>query len=89
MGDQRNLENSSRKVWGQRSMGTEYGAEPVAGQPEMHRETLVAGRLGLPPNGASPEHFSSNTWRDGCTYRTIHANGVKYMYVLQTEMHGI
>ena len=25
----------------------------------------------------------------GCTYRTIHANGVKDMYVLQPEMHGL
>ena len=34
--------------------------EPAAGHVEMHRETLVAGRICLPPNVSSPQHFSSD-----------------------------
>ena len=69
MWGQRNLENCCRKVWGPRYVnkappgcgdGLRCGPEPAAGQVEMHRETLVAGMLGIPPNAASPQPFSSN-----------------------------
>ena len=40
--------------------GPRCGHQSAAVRDEMHRETLFAGRLRLPPNVASPQHFCSN-----------------------------
>ena len=40
--------------------GPRCGHQSAAVRDEMHRETQFAGRLRLPPNVASPQHFSSN-----------------------------
>ena len=61
MRDQRNLENSSRKVWGQRSMGTEYRTEACTGQPEMQRETLMWECSAFSENVIPPVHFGSQS----------------------------
>ena len=82
MGDQRNLENWSRKVWGQRSMGTEYGAEPVAGEPEIHRKNSC-GNVPLSPRMWHLPYISAHS-----EFETLKAYPSQRLYYRTIQING-
>ena len=88
MGDQRNLEEWCRTVWGPRYVNEAHsgmlGWDGLRGVPEPASGHVEC----LRPNVTSPQHFSSHACC-GCTYSTVHVDGSKGLLDMQIKMHGV
>ena len=88
MGDQRNLEEWCRTVWGPRYVNKAHsgmlGWDGLRGVPEPASGHVEC----LRPNVTSPQHFSSHACC-GCTYSTVHVDGSKGLLDMQIQMHGV